>query len=126
MLRTILVLFPALAFSMPVTATASDEARWGGSHQGYGQNELLQLETCLAEVEQLTQNRSCTILDAEECLAACDVAADSEDASRCRSACDDSGVAVCERWSGGQGFDQDVGQGLGKDVHPPVLPGVMP
>jgi len=126
MLRTILVLFPALAFAMPATSSA-DEPRWGGQ-QGYGQNvgkgDVDQFDFCADLLQGVTQNRACEVLTADECLAACDIAATGDDAARsCRSSCTAEGAVFCStRWGGG--YDQGVGKpgfgkpGFGKPVGP--------
>ncbi|MBZ5711741.1 hypothetical protein [Nannocystis pusilla] len=127
MLRTILVLFPALAFALPATSSA-DEPRWGGQ-QGYGQNVGKDIEQemnfCVDLLQGVTQNRSCEVLSADECLAACDIAATGDDAARsCRSSCTAGGAMFCStaRWGGGydQGFGKPgVGKpGFGKPVGP--------
>ncbi|MCY1058810.1 hypothetical protein [Nannocystis sp. SCPEA4] len=122
MLRTILVLFPALAFALPATSSA-DEPRWGGQ-QGYGQNVGKNIEQemnfCVDLLQGVTQNRSCEVLSADECLSACDIAATGDDAARsCRSSCTAGGAMFCSTARWGKGYDQGFGKpGFGKPVGP--------
>jgi len=108
MLRSIIALAPALAFALPLVASAnplvsSEEERWGGG--GYeqvqkphgGDSDLELMMAVCTTVQVLAQDRACEVLAYDECISACDDAIVAPNTvGACRAACADDTAAFCD------------------------------